>query len=410
MNQVVNKILDLTKSYDEADFLTNIFGRLRQEAVRGKVPVVLFGAGSAGKELFPLFNKHGIDPLCFCDSNPERQEELCCGLKVLSPEELSRAHKDSLIVVTATRHCNEIKMQLIQDGFPPDNILCSDEEAVKRYYSRVCLSHWTHEDLCAQEDSLSAAYNLMCDDTSKRFFIQYLSILTNGSDYSSFCDFIRQFSEPDLYTLNVTEVYLYFNTDIVNFTNDEVLVDCGAYNGDSAIAFINSCRKHHADYKHIYCFEPEPSLYSQLVDNMAKYPNVTTFNSGLWTHSTTLSFANTEIERPGATRVIRDSGDIHFSDEKVANSHIRVTSIDEQVQDDEVTFIKMDVEGSETEALQGAKSVIKRCTPKLAISIYHKRNDIFEIPLLIHSIYPGYRFYLKQFSNALSETVLFAIP
>lgn len=89
---------------------------------------------------------------------------------------------------------------------------------------------------------------------------------------------------------------------------------------------------------------------------------------------------------------------------------MQVTSIDEHFPDDEITFIKMDIEGAEIEAIRGAENVIRRCKPKLAISVYHKRNDMFEIPLLLHQMYPGYKFYLRQFSKALSETVLFALP
>ena len=192
MNEVVNRILDLSKSYQEADFLPNIFGRFGSDAISGNVPVVLFGAGSAGKELYPLFRQHGVNPVCFCDNNPERQRELCCGIQVISPDELRRAHRNSLIIITPARHCHEIKMQLIDQGFLSDKVLCINEDALTLYYSHICLSHWTYDDLMIHEDNLLAAYGLMYDDNSKQFLINYLSILTHGSDYSSFCKFMHQ--------------------------------------------------------------------------------------------------------------------------------------------------------------------------------------------------------------------------
>jgi FkbM family methyltransferase len=410
MNEVINRILDLSKSYEEADFLRDIFGPFRKDAISGNIPVVLFGAGSAGKELYPLFKNHGVNPVCFCDNNPERHGDVCCGIQVISPAELSKLHRDSLIIVTTARHRNDITMQLVARGFISDRILCINEEALTRYYSHICLSYWTYDDFINHRDHLSAAYDLLYDDNSKRFFTSYLSLLTKGSDYRSFCSFIHRFSDTALYNYNVCESYLYFNTDIIDIGKGEVLVDCGAYNGDTAIEFIKACQARNVAYKHIYCFEPEPSMFSELSKSTVAYSNISLNKCGLWTHSTTLSFINTEFEKPGSTRVIRDSGDIHFSDEKIANSEVRVVSIDEQFPNDDVTFIKMDIEGAEIEAIQGAETVIRRCKPKLAISIYHKRNDIFEIPLLIHQITPGYKFYLRQFSNALSETVLFAIP
>jgi len=410
MNEVINKILDQSISYEEADFLTNIFGMFRQDAISGNIPVVLFGAGSAGKELYPLLKHHGVNPVCFCDNNPKRVGTLCCGMPVISPDELSEAHKDSLIVVMTARYAREIKKQLIDQGIISDRILCIDEGSLTRFYSHISLSHWTVADLKANEKNLQMSYNLLHDEKSKQFFIKYLALLTNGSDYRSFWEFIRHFSETERYSDNPTESYLYFNTNIIDLHDDEILVDCGAYNGDSSVEFIKACQKHNVSYKYIYCFEPEPTLFQELSQNMATYLNTKAINSGLWTHSTTLTFVDTTIERAGATRIIRENGDIHFSDRKIANSKVRVTSIDEEFPNDKITFIKMDIEGAELEAIHGAVNVIGRWAPKLAISVYHKRNDIFEIPLLLHQVYPRYKFYLRQFSKALAETVLYAIP
>ena len=76
---------------------------------------------------------------------------------------------------------------------------------------------------------------------------------------------------------------------------------------------------------------------------------------------------------------------------------------------DNVTFIKMDVEGAEYKALEGAEKVIKECKPKLAISVYHKPVDIVEIPLLIMDMVPEYKFWLRHYSTNVYETVLYAV-
>lgn len=256
MNDVIDRILDLSKSYEEADFLHNIFGQFRQDAISGNIPVVLFGAGSAGKELYPLFRLHGVNPVCFCDNDPKRQGELCCGIQVISPDELNKVLRDSLIIVTTARHCHEIKTQLVGQGFLSDRISCINEEALTRYYSHVCLSHWTYDDLMTCKENLLTSYNLMCDDKSRQFFVKYLSIVTGGSDYGTFCEFIDQFADIELRDSNVNESYLYFNTDIINLSDNEILIDCGAYNGDSAIEFVCACAKRNVTYNHIYCFSP----------------------------------------------------------------------------------------------------------------------------------------------------------
>ena len=84
--------------------------------------------------------------------------------------------------------------------------------------------------------------------------------------------------------------------------------------------------------------------------------------------------------------------------------------IDDVVGKDNVTFIKMDIEGSELEALRGASKTIQEHSPKLAISVYHKPEDIIDIPLFISEINSGYKFYLRHYTNWSVDTVLYAIP
>ena len=79
------------------------------------------------------------------------------------------------------------------------------------------------------------------------------------------------------------------------------------------------------------------------------------------------------------------------------------------VKNERVTFIKLDVEGAEYEALLGAQNTIKKNRPKLAISIYHKPQDIFELPELIMSIRDDYRMYLRHYQLSPNETILYCV-
>lgn len=72
------------------------------------------------------------------------------------------------------------------------------------------------------------------------------------------------------------------------------------------------------------------------------------------------------------------------------------------------TFIKMDIEGAEMEALEGAKRRIMNGTPKLAICVYHKAEDIWKIPLWIHQLVPDYKLYLRHHNDDYEETVIYA--
>ncbi len=70
----------------------------------------------------------------------------------------------------------------------------------------------------------------------------------------------------------------------------------------------------------------------------------------------------------------------------------------------------MDIEGAEFEALKGASGIIRKHQPKLAISVYHKASDYWEIPELIFSIRNDYKLYLRHYTEGIAETVMFFIP
>ncbi len=88
---------------------------------------------------------------------------------------------------------------------------------------------------------------------------------------------------------------------------------------------------------------------------------------------------------------------------------IRTTSIDELFPENDISFIKMDIEGAEAEAINGAVKTIRANKPKLAISAYHIRDDLYKIPVLIDRICPEYKLYLRHFSDYCFDTVLLAV-
>lgn len=89
---------------------------------------------------------------------------------------------------------------------------------------------------------------------------------------------------------------------------------------------------------------------------------------------------------------------------------IETAALDDVVGDRPVTYIKMDIEGAELEALQGAENIIRKQHPRLAVSIYHKPEDIWTIPRLLMKYYEGYWFYMRHYSFSWYDTVLYAIP
>lgn len=190
----------------------------------------------------------------------------------------------------------------------------------------------------------------------------------------------------------------YFDKNIIRAcSEDEVFIDGGSLNLMDTCHFVDNYPK----FKKIYAFEPDISSYAkckkikeELLDNSDRIELV---NKGLWSREGKLSF---EGGRKGASFVSE------FGDEVVD-----VISIDSFIErkEETVTLIKMDIEGAELEALKGAKETILRDKPDLAICIYHKDEDIIEIPKYILELNPDYELYIRHYYWTKWETVLYAV-
>lgn len=201
----------------------------------------------------------------------------------------------------------------------------------------------------------------------------------------------------------INEEAQYFDLDIIKLGENEVFVDAGVLSGGTTLEFLKRCNN---KYKKIYLFEPGDKAYDMSKKNMDNHnvENYELHKVGLWDKKDTLTFYDNSC---GASFVI-DSKRTNVT-ENYKEIKIEVNSLDNVLKGEEVTFIKMDIEGSELNALKGAKETILKYKPKLAISIYHKPEDIIELPAYIKSLVPEYKLYLRHYSNIQTETVLFAV-
>ena len=322
-------------------------------------------------------------------------------------EKLKRDYKGSLIVISVSASfVQQIKNQLFRLGFEIDKIHIPPLDSVL-YYSNVVKLHWSENELNLFATQLQNAYDLFHDQKSKDLFVQRIALLTGGIDYESFKKFIDVFGDfiskrsPKLFSNpRYDENYYYFSSVFFPIKMDEVFANVGALVGDCAIEFVKACNKKKLPYKQIINFEPDPDNFKKLCTNLKPFAKVKCLPYGLWSSKARLRFSNPNQSIVGTPGWL----------DKTGSMEVEVDSLDHLLPDAEISFIKMDVEGAEIEALKGAANCIKKNKPKLAISVYHERNDIFEIPLLIHRIYPGYKFYLRHHSTTFSETVLFAVP
>ena len=195
--------------------------------------------------------------------------------------------------------------------------------------------------------------------------------------------------------LSVYHRQQYFDLPVLRECREahEIFVDGGCYDAANSRMFAewaDGCRKE------VYAFEPDADNRKNCREVLEQTDQLSfrLLPKGLWSREDVLKFSANANE---GSRFAEDG-----------TVHVPVTSIDQAI-DQKVTFIKMDIEGAEYEALKGAEQTIRRHHPKLAISVYHKPEDIWELPRLILSFYPDYTFYLRHYSLACEETVLYAV-
>lgn len=187
----------------------------------------------------------------------------------------------------------------------------------------------------------------------------------------------------------------YYDLDLLKCDENEVMIDLGAYTGDSAIDYINTYRK----YKKIYCYEITKDMINVIKEKLSDFDNIEIVNKGVGATNGKMYLQATGND--DSCNALGQAG---------SGIEIEVVTLDEDIQE-KITLIKMDIEGGEQDALKGCRKHIIEEKPKLLICVYHNNQDIFEIPRLIRSMRDDYQFYLRTNGNQWgpSETVLFAL-
>jgi len=341
--------------------------------------IVFFGTGTYS-------NLWNIQPLIsfFCDNSLLRQGSEFYGLPIFSPDKLLEESKDDTLVIINTEYYQEIAKQLLDMGFehiysneykraneriPPDSI--NQMNFLQRKYEVITRSDYRK------------VRELFADDLSREVFDNLLRKY-------KYCDF----NFADI----CSQDYIYFN-DIFrdDLSEDEVYIDAGVYDGRTLVDFIRFAR---GKYKRIYAFEPDLIGYAALKREFLDCDNMILSQSGL---SDVDGEAFLDMRGTMSSKITNC--------DKTEDDLTRITTVKlDSIIDEPVTFIKMDIEGGEYNALCGSRVTIVKCKPKLAISVYHELDDLIRIPLLIHSMVPEYKLYLRHHTVAHVDTVLYAKP
>ena len=354
-NLVIKQIEALKQDYD-----------LIEKRINGNI--ALFGAGQFGTAAFEYLKNSKYRVICFIDNAPQKQGMKIDGIPVVSlNDELLKS--TDIILITAKHAVDSIK--LILDKNKPSMSFDS-------WFVIKNIKKYQH-----LKDQIFG------DTRSKECLIGVMLAMLTGNE--EFCASIMDFNQ-------------YFCLPQFVNRGDEYFVDAGAYVGDGVEKFIWA---NNGGFKHIYAFEPGNQQFDALVKRKLRLLNewaldendITLVNAGLGEHE---SFATININKG---HLLGANLTVNATDED--GSGIQVFSLDDFIKDNKVTFIKADIEGMEMEMLKGAIKTIEKNQPKMALSVYHKPDDLFVIIDFILKINKEYRIEIRHHSPLLMDTTIY---
>ena len=356
-----------------------------------KMKTVIFCAGEYCMRFLNRLTDEELNNISFIvDNDSSKQGTKLYGIPVKNPKELELLDPQNVLVVIAVENSiPEIYAQICSMG---EYHILSARILINDILSQVAL------ELTQNNKKVEEVTELLYDDKSKWI---YGEAIRRRKWYGE-CDF------SDLIVRGDAEYrvpFVYENT----LPKDEIIIDCGAYNGDTLKKFAET---YGPRLKKIYAFEcmeesiEDLSLAITHIRNKKCYPEMILMPYALSDHDCTMKFAKTN--KPNGSFLVDNRDFAQSALYESAYVDVSVTFLDKVIPSDEkVTFIKMDIEGSEYAALQGAEKLIKNNKPKLAISIYHSGEDYFRIPLLLKSYVPEYRFAVRHHNKNHCDTDLY---
>ena len=187
---------------------------------------------------------------------------------------------------------------------------------------------------------------------------------------------------------------MYFPTALYSLGADEVLVDCGAFDGDT----IRMFRQRTADrFVHVYACEPDPRNREALDEFLSGLP------AGTRHRVTVMPFAIGDRKGPvgfDASGTVRSRVTGQAWDGPVEGRRL-----DDLFAETSPTIVKMDIEGGEPAAIAGAESMIRRARPVVAVSAYHKCEHLWTLPVQMQQVLPDYRLVLRRYAEECLEAV-----
>lgn len=371
------------------DAMARESSRYRDIAGDPSRPVVLLGSGGLGRRTLSGLRSIGREVVAFTDNSPSRWGSEVDGVPVISPDEAARRYGESAVFV--------VSIWRAEGGFRTSALVDELRARGCRRVARIGELYWAHPSqflpyfgidlpsrVLARADAVRDALSMFDEPASRAEFVEQVRW--------------RLHLDADGLGARVSEP-IYFTPELVRFRDDEVFVDAGAFDGDTLGAFVAATQ---GRFRRAISLEPDPKNLDRLrarVEGFAPavQPRIELVPVALGAQDGEATFL---ADGTGAARLSRSAGTV------VALR--RLASIPGG---EDVTFLKLDIEGAEPAALEGARAIIERNRPLLTISVYHEQDHLWRIPLQLRAMLPtGYRWFLRAYSHEGFDLVLYAVP
>lgn len=317
-------------------------------------PIAVYGMGNGAQRIIETLEAHGGKVSDIFASDEFVRGHSFLGFKVMKYAEICEKYEDFIVVLGFATHLDSVLDRIRQIStqhpvFAPDVPVAGG-------------GLFTIDYVKENEEKFDFVYSRLADDESRRIYLDIINFKISGKTeylFNSFC------SKDAIYR------------DILKLKDNETIVDLGAYDGDTIKEFTDFTK---GKYKHIYALEPDAKNYKKLKRNTADMKKITAFNMGAWDKKDILIFD----KKAGRNSKLSSEG-----------IPVEVTDIDSLI-DDNVTMIKMDIEGAEFHALEGAKKMIDIYKPKLYVCAYHRNEDLFSLPIKILQLNENYKIYFRH--------------
>lgn len=319
-------------------------------------PIVLYGMGNGADKIIAVLDSFGIKYSGVFATDGFVRDKYFHGFKLASYSELKEKFGDMIVLVCFGSARPEVmenikRIASEQELYAPDVPVYGDGLFTKEYAE-------------SRRTELEYVYGRLTDNKSKQTFLNVIKYKITGKPDYLFC------CETD-----TDEPYNSF----LKLSDSEHFLDLGAYNGDTVSDFI----KRTSDYGSITAVEPDPKNFKKL----------TRFAEG----KEKIRLINACISDKCGSKGFSAHGGRNSS--AGGDKSVCSVTIDSLTENTPVSYIKMDIEGSEREAVKGAESTIKNYKPKMLISCYHRTEDLFALPIEVDKIRNDYKLYLRHFPS-----------